>query len=432
MSSIDFSGKSLENCSDSFIQTNFNDDDCESYLPDEMNQVSMDDVFSVNDQLDDSEKNFFQNSSKIHPNLNITQSEAMMMVMMFYLKHNLTWVALTDLLSLINNIFGSNVLPQSKYLFKKSFPTNMKPQYNYFCQSCSMSVENLDIENCLNCRSKLNLDSSRGNNFFISLPVVAQVKQILRNNKKNLLPQSIIQNRPLGKISDVFDGNLYKNLVKISSGRNLITLTFNTDGVKVFKSTKKGSFWPLQFIINELDPVVRYKSENIVVCGFWFGSDPIVELFLKPFIEELASVQMQTLTITDDDFKFDFILFALLCTLDTVAKDKLQKKKQFNGYLGCSYCLHPGTRVIGHQIRYCNCENDISNRTHENALKDMKKASATQEIINGFKNISPVLGLPNFNVINGFCIDYMHSILLGVSRQMMELWLSSENHHEKY
>lgn len=46
--------------------------------------------------------------------------------------------ALTDMLVLINNIFGSNVLPQSKYLFKKGFPANFKPKYHIFFASIVM------------------------------------------------------------------------------------------------------------------------------------------------------------------------------------------------------------------------------------------------------------------------------------------------------
>jgi hypothetical protein len=79
---------------------------------------------------------------------------------------------------------------------------------------------------------------------------------------------------------------LRKLLVTVFANKN-VTLTLNTDGVKVFKSSKKGSLWPIQFVNNELDASVRYKPENIILCGLWFGGDPPMELFFKPLIEEL-------------------------------------------------------------------------------------------------------------------------------------------------
>jgi hypothetical protein len=48
------------------------------------------------------------------------------------------------------------------------------------------------------------------------------------------------------------------------------------------------------------------------------------------------------------------------------------------------------------------------------------------------KGISPLIGLPNFDVIDGLSIDYMHNALLGVTKLLLESWLNSENHHEKY
>lgn len=385
-----------------------------------------------NECIEDVDFNFFENSTPIHPSLNCSRSEVLMMVMMFYLKHNLSWIALTDLLALINNIFGSNILPQSKYLFRKAFPTTMKPKYHFYCQSCSLFIENLQCITCPNCDTHLNFDSSKNNNFFISLPIVPQIKEILKTNIEHILPQSSTQNRPPDFISDIFDGELYKNLNQNTDSHNLITLTINTDGVKIFKSAKKGSFWPLQFVINELDPKVRFRSENIIVCGFWFGSDPIMEVFLKPFIDEIVSTSRNILSLPFETGDFKFTLSAIILTLDTIAKDKLQKKKQFNGYMGCSYCLHPGCLVSGHQVRYCKVSEEIPLRNHKDSIEHMKEAFATKTIVNGFKSISPAVGLPCFNVIDGFCIDYMHCCLLGVVRQMLELWFDSENHSKKY
>ena len=59
--------------------------------------------------------------------------------------------------------------------------------------------------------------------------------------------------------SDICDGEVYKRLVcdGFFSNKNNISLTFNTDGIPVFKSSGF-SFWPLHLTINELPYRVRY------------------------------------------------------------------------------------------------------------------------------------------------------------------------------
>lgn len=63
---------------------------------------------------------------KIHPNLNTTLEELLVMVLMIFLKHNLTWVAVENLLFLLKMVCQSEIIPTSKYLFFKVFKINFK------------------------------------------------------------------------------------------------------------------------------------------------------------------------------------------------------------------------------------------------------------------------------------------------------------------
>lgn len=54
--------------------------------------VNMDEAPPFENVFENTRHNFFENSTKIHPNLECTQSEALMMIMMYYLKHNLSWL----------------------------------------------------------------------------------------------------------------------------------------------------------------------------------------------------------------------------------------------------------------------------------------------------------------------------------------------------
>lgn len=45
----------------------------------------------------------------------------------------------------------------------------------------------------------------------------------------------------------------------------------------------------------------------------------------------------------------------------------------------------------------------------------------------GVKGPTVLSLLPDFNIIDGLIPDYMHSVLLGVTRQMASLWFESKN-----
>lgn len=47
---------------------------------------------------------------------------------------------------------------------------------------------------------------------------------------------------------------------------------------------------------------------------------------------------------------------------------------------------------------------------------------------NGFKSITPLIGISKFNVIDGCVIDYMHSVCLGVCRQLLDFYFDSKHH----
>lgn len=60
--------------------------------------------------------------------------------------------------------------------------------------------------------------------------------------------------------------------------------------------------------------------------------------------------------------------------------------------------------------------------------RDMEWALEYGTVVNGVKGPSPLLNLPHFDMVRGQTIDYMHCLLLGVTKQLTEAMLSaSEN-----
>lgn len=49
-------------------------------------------------------------------------------------------------------------------------------------------------------------------------------------------------------------------------------------------------------------------------------------------------------------------------------------------------------------------------------LKDMEQALQQNASENGVKGPSPLINMPDVDIVWGFVPDYMHSVLLGVTR----------------
>ena len=64
------------------------------------------------------------------------------------------------------------------------------------------------------------------------------------------------QRYPAG-FNDIYDGEVYKESSNLLSTLSCISFTLNYDGAPKFKSSNT-QIWPVQFIINELPPLVRY------------------------------------------------------------------------------------------------------------------------------------------------------------------------------
>lgn len=380
----------------------------------------------------------------IHPSINISVMSVLQLILIFFLRHNLTQVALEDLLLLINTMMGNDVLPKSKYFFFKIFSKQYAPQHHFFCKKCNLSLDgtvnayehtvnaNVICKNP-NCKQINSLRTTNSDNFFVTFPLKPQLLETITENLDDFIKQCDNNNTNL---TDIQDGKLFKNLPNVE--RHEISLTLNTDGVQVFNSKSK-SLWPVQLMINNLSKTKRFLTKNVIVTALYFNSQhPSMETLLKPLIDEINNIQKSGLKIFIDNKEYIFNIRILCSTLDAPAKAAVQNIVLHNGYSSCHYCEHPGTKV-GIGVKYPNKRN-IKKRTHIEAVKHMKLADEinlnkkTKKIhkVKGFKGKSPLLALKDFDIINGFAIDYMHSVLLGIVRKLMFLWFETENFREEF
>ena len=364
-----------------------------------------------------------------------TKAEALLMLMSHAAKHNITGTQLEDLLKLINILFGKEVIPRSKYLFQKVFKNNSDiVEFHFYCKSCKMyigtqkEINDANILHCAVCSAPIEISTMNSASFFINVPIAPQIQALLENPEIQININYRHQ-RPQDEhvISDIYDGEKYRALSKpgeILSDPNNLSYNFNSDGSPVYKSSKF-SIWPIHLHLNELPPKIRFQ--NVVLAGLWFGAqEPAMSIFLKPFVEQTKSLALNGVSWRKNGSIVNSKIVGICCCVDSKARPTMQNTTQFNGYFGCGFCLHPGT-LVERQVKYTVTPTVYADREAKTMLLDMEQAVAQNKSVRGVKGPSPLINMPYFDIVWGFVPDYMHSVLLGVIRQLTELLLNSSD-----
>ncbi|XP_058839338.1 uncharacterized protein LOC131695030 [Topomyia yanbarensis] len=186
----------------------------------------------------------------------------------------------------------------------------------------------------------------------------------------------------------------------------------------MFNSNMKRALWPIIASVNDLPPNLRFLRKNALVVGLWLHKgEPDLDVFMKPFLitlQQLYSDELQVGSIQVPTIR------TVACCVDTMARCKLQKFKQFNGYDGCSFCLHPG-HTTRHQVKYGYLE-EVQTRNYKDTLRAMSVSISRTMPINGVKGVSSVILIPSFDIVNQCPVDFIHSVLLGVVKQLCRIW----------
>lgn len=392
----------------------------------------------------------------------------MLLIVSFSLRHGLSNVASEDLCSLINAILRGKCVPSSKYMLREIFNQSTF-LLNFYCKQCDAFIvsKKSDVKlegnfECEMCALPCNL-GNHDNNFFVTFPIKKQLKVLLENteNVTDLLQHRFTRDVEPNVISDVYDGKMYADLCKENgflSNRFNLSLTINTDGVKIQDGSKQ--LWPLFFRINEFPPRIRFKYSNCLLGGIWFADKkPNMHVFMSNFVRDVQRLHDFGFTWKDprsgDDVTSKVIV--LQCVADSKARPEVQNCKAHNGYYGCGYCYHPGVMFEGsNQAKYPMNQNlvlmvdyshvysvdgvnqqtkqeqvfQVEDREDDTTRQEMELAELNRNAI-GKGDIKGITGkcvlmtLPYFNVVFSFPVDYMHACLLGVGKQLAELWFDS-------
>ncbi|KAL3183874.1 hypothetical protein MRX96_033389 [Rhipicephalus microplus] len=179
--------------------------------------------------LDESEllaEDFAHLESQTLPGSAKTKAAAVIMIMAFVITHGLSWVALDDLLSLIDRLFGfgENTLPRTKHLFRKMWSSRTKSlvKHFFYCDDCGSllnSQTGAKTMRCPTCCVDNDVSAMKvKGNFLIILNLKEQVKSVIARTEdvlfRKLTQLNDENNLTSGAFNDITSGTMLRNLRK--------------------------------------------------------------------------------------------------------------------------------------------------------------------------------------------------------------------------
>ena len=216
-------------------------------------------------------------------------------------KHNLSDRAFNEILS----IFTNNEI--SLYVIKKKLLklVNIMPKFIEICVNSCIAFTGQFVNNtsCHFCKElryiNNNLQKKKPRKVLSYFSLIDRFKIQYNNPKRSQLLRyryEYITNENYNdfNIGDVFDGNLYKELVSegFFADKRDIALIGSTDGYQIFKQ-KTDDCWVIMFINSNLPPIERVKKENLLISTIIPGPKQPKNFnsFLQPIFDELKLLE---------------------------------------------------------------------------------------------------------------------------------------------
>lgn len=298
----------------------------------------------------------------------LSVGDALVLAMDFAIKHGLAWTAIEDLLKYSNNLLGTDALPDSKYLFRKFSGTSPEEMnFFFYCPVCHRLLAKtggrLEERNGMSgmCCGKRHTGRqlSQKGCFFVSLPLKKQFASVLAVDTVRQELYKFVSGRKdteneNSAVTDITDGAFYKKQrQKLGCQKHDLTMTVNADGSPVFKSSNY-SIWPVHLTINELPPHVRWS--NVICALLWYGTKhPDMTLLLQAFMQQMKELSTEGIHWSHNGEQLHSKVYCITGVADAPARASMQNVLQFNGYYGCSWCLHPGEFIEGEVLSLFMC-----------------------------------------------------------------------------
>lgn len=416
------------------------DDSDDTSDTDNENNIDFQDDYYHDDDADDDEcdNGVVVNQNTIgydvlYEDSTISVDECVFRLLNFYVKNNITKAALKESLEMQLKILPkNNQMPKTVFkLFQyaKNVASPCQVIQHYYRKKCLFFIGDTKILKCCLCNSTEKNDIS----FFFEFDICDQIKFMFENNniaEKLKLPR-LSRNENI--ISDITDGSEY---IRVNSRDNRskydLTLILNTDGLSLVKSAKSHC-WPLMFVIAELPEHIR--ESFVIIAGLWYDNvcKPPMNVFLRPLCLKLQQCFNNGINWVNQKTgeTINSKAVAPLIIADAPARAQLQNILNFNGRYGCNICEIRTKRSKKHSgqkaCRIFPFKIDCKIRTGERMEAQARKlCKLNKNQIRGVKGYSILSCLPLVDI--GTCVlpEYMHSVLLGVVKQVIKLWLDKK------
>jgi hypothetical protein len=290
---------------------NDDDDKDEDSDGDDMDEDSDgDNMDDDNDENEDDGNEEDEDIMQIDNESNIPNKGIIEGLKLLHLKslYNFTESAYEDIMK----IFTTNNI--SLYKIKKYLKeiTELVPVFYDMCEnSCICYTGQYEsYQNCPICHS-IRLDTKgKAKKVMPYLPIISRLKMQFNNEnraKELLYRYEYITNKDDNDLDDIFDGEIYKELVNegFFNDKRDIAFTASCDGYQIFKQ-KTDDCWLFLMINNNLDPSIRVKKENLFVPFLIPGPNQPKDFntFLQPFIDEMKVLERKYF-----NFYFLFLFF---------------------------------------------------------------------------------------------------------------------------
>lgn len=363
----------------------------------------------------------------------VSRAEMMLAIIKFAVVHELSQTGIEDLFKMVNSFFPTNILLDTKHYINKYFNSDDNVQFHAVCSKCDKYIKKFNANDrrvkCKLCKTIINLKDPTYTDYFVIYDVKTEISTLVEENREYFDELKSNINNDDGIIRDFTDGILYKKIISQlteEEKRNFISAIVNSDGSPLFVSSNF-SVWPIQIIINEVPYDQRTKKP--IVCGIWFGKGkPNMDVYLKPFVEQMNKLADEGIKCTINGQERCLKVYVICCCVDSQARAPMQGIKQFNGYFGCSWCLHPGLNVStgrGHSIKYVILDQPVQQRTEANIVSHAIEALEERKPVKGVKKLTVLSALPKFNIVEGFTPDILHCNNLGNAEKFLSLWIDS-------
>jgi len=223
----------------------------------------------------------------------------------------------------------------------------------------------------------------------------------------------------------------------LDSNTHNLTAVFNTDGVNLYSSSKI-ELWPIFLAINELNPGMRFARDNMLLVGIWQGKGkPPFKQYMNVFSEDMNDLYRNGVEVEMSKNNILNVKLAVLCGItDLPAKAEMLNMTYFNGAEACIFCEEPG-KVVKQGKGCARCfpyriyEARYPSRNHHEVIAQMRTGTEKRRF-KGFKGISGLAILESYDIVKGTVPDYMHGILLGITKSLLNKWFSPSQSQKRY